>query len=117
FPARCLRGRQLRLEGELRTERVQERAGLWLRVDGSSDTLFFDNMHNRLVRGSTGWTAHGIAVTLPEKTEWINYGILLVGGGTVWVDNLRVLVAAAAGAMVSLNLWNDALPSVDDQTT
>lgn len=91
-PARYLAGKALRFEGELKTRNVEGWAGMWLRVDGDTlPTLFFDNMHNRPIHGTTPWTQYAIDTQLPEATAWLNYGILLVGRGTVWADNFRLL--------------------------
>jgi hypothetical protein len=92
-PAHYLAGKVIRFEGEVRTEDVKQWAGLWLRADGdTSPDLFFDNMSQRPIRGSTGWTKYVIDAQLPEQTAWLNYGIVLAGPGTMWADNFRLLV-------------------------
>lgn len=92
-PGRRLAGRTLRMEGDLRTENVSGRAGLWLRADGADEpNLFFDNMLGRPITGTTTWTRYCIDAPLPKDTEWINYGILLTGAGVLSADNIRLLV-------------------------
>jgi serine/threonine protein kinase len=110
IPGQGLGGRELLLEAEIRTEDVQEWAGLWLRIDGPCGTLFFDNMHDRPLRGSTSWAIQRLSLTLPRETLWINYGALLVGTGTVWIDNVRILIGDARGNLVPLCLWSDEFP-------
>jgi serine/threonine protein kinase len=107
FPGHCLRGRELRLEGEICTQDVRGWAGLWLRIDRAAGALYFDNMHDRPVRGSCNWTACALSTRLPKETAWINYGVLLVGGGTVWADNLRLLVQNREDVFLPLGLWNE----------
>ncbi len=92
-PGRFLAGRTIRLEGELRTENVSCWAGLWLRADADEQpSLFFDNMSRRPVIGTTGWMRYFIDAPLPANTDWLNYGIVLVGAGALYADNIRLLV-------------------------
>jgi hypothetical protein len=95
-PAQTFVGKIVRFEGELRSENVEAWAGLWLRVDGTSRMLFFDNMHDRPIRGSTPWTPYAIETVVAEESQWLNYGILLVGNGTLWADNFTLGVRDAA---------------------
>jgi hypothetical protein len=92
-PGRFLAGRTIRLEGELRTENVSRWAGLWLRADADErPNLFFDNMSRRPVIGTTDWARYFIDAPLPANTDWLNYGIVLSGAGTLYADNMRLLV-------------------------
>jgi len=93
FPALYLAGKTIRLEGEVKTKNVEQLAGLWLRADDADGNMvFFDNMQKRPIRGTTSWTKYTIDTTLPSKTVWLNYGILLVGRGMIWADNFRLMV-------------------------
>jgi len=92
-PASHLAGQIIRFEGEVRTKNIEQWAGLWLRADGDKEfNLFFDNMSNRPIRGTTPWTKYVIDAHLPEKTRWLNYGIVLEGRGAMWADNFRLMV-------------------------
>ena len=92
-PAHTLAGKVVRFEGSLRTDIREGWAGLWLRLDSSSDRLlFFDNMKDRPLIGTTPWTNCQIKTLVPKSCAWINYGILLVGKGTVWGDHFKVTV-------------------------
>jgi len=92
-PASHLAGQTIRFEGEVRTKNIERWAGLWLRADGDKEfNLFFDNMSNRPIRGTTPWTKYVIDAHLPEKTRWLNYGIVLEGRGAMWADNFRLMV-------------------------
>jgi hypothetical protein len=89
-PAQGLVGKRIRLEAELRAEIPDGWAGLWLRLDGPSGHLFFDNMHDRPIRGSTPWAKYSIETRVPEGSEWMNFGILLVSNGSLWADNFAL---------------------------
>jgi len=101
--ASTIAGREVMLEGQLRTRELGQWAGLWLRADGVDGPLFFDNMSRRPIQGSTPWTTYTIITRLPAETTWLNYGILLVGRGIVWADNFRLMVRDARGAWLPLS--------------
>jgi len=85
-------GQWLELRGFLRTEGVSEFAGLWLREDGPSGVLQFDNMRNQGVRGTTGWTEYTVRLPLDKNARELFFGVLVVGEGKVWADDLQLLV-------------------------
>ncbi|HXV64456.1 MAG TPA: S41 family peptidase [Vicinamibacteria bacterium] len=85
-------GEWLELRGFLRTENVSDFAGLWMREDGPSGPLQFDNMQNRAVQGTTDWTGYAIRLPLDPKARQLLFGVLVVGEGKVWADDLELLV-------------------------
>ena len=85
-------GETLELRGWLRTEDVAGFAGLWLRQDGQSGSVQFDNMQSRNLSGSTEWTEYRITLPLDDRARTVFLGALLVGEGTVWVDDLELVV-------------------------
>ena len=50
-------GTQIELRGLLKTQDVTGFAGLWLREDGDSGAVAFDNMQNRQLNRMRRWTA------------------------------------------------------------
>lgn len=85
-------GEWIELRGFLRTESVTEVAGLWLREDGPSGVLQFDNMRNRGLRGTTDWTEYVVRLPLDKDARELFFGVLIVGEGKVWADDLQLLV-------------------------
>lgn len=85
------RAMRVRLSGWLKTSDV-DGSGLWMRVDGDRRILGFDNMDNRAVRGTTDWTMYSVVLDVPENAKNIFFGILLVGKGQVWADDLSLEV-------------------------
>lgn len=62
-------------------------AGLWLRLDGKSGILQFDNMANRPLVGTTDWARYSDVLDGGPDVTSIAYGIIVVGEGEAWVDN------------------------------
>ena len=85
-------GGRLELSGFLRTENVAGFAGLWMRQDGDSGVVAFDNMESRRLNGTTGWTEYSITLPLAPGAKRLFLGVLAAGGGRVWADDLRLLV-------------------------
>lgn len=84
-------GKTIKLTGYLKTENVVDGfAGLWLRLDPQAG---FDNMADRGITGTTDWQKLTVELPLkPELAKSIVFGSLLVGKGTVWVDDLEVTI-------------------------
>lgn len=93
FPVNGAKGKHLRYTGYIRTEGITEGyAGLWWRVDGKiqGKTLGFDNMLNRGAVGTTDWKQYTIEMDIDTAAANINFGVLLLGNGTAWFDNLQI---------------------------
>lgn len=100
--AAFLAGRTVRLEGEARTQGLGAWAGFWIRADSDREfNLFFDNMSSRPIRGTTPWSRYAIDAQLAENVTWLNYGLVMMGRGTMWADNLHLRVWQQAGC------WED----------
>jgi peptidase S41-like protein len=85
-------GETLELRGFLRTENVSNFAGLWMREDGDSGSVAFDNMQARQLKGTTDWTEYSIKLPLEKSAKRLFFGVLASGVGKVWADDLRLLV-------------------------
>lgn len=120
IPGQHLTGSLIRLQGRLRTRNVIGGASLWLRIDGEKRMLFFDNMTNRSLKGDREWTDCEIITQVPSGGEWINYGILFIGSGVVWADDLKLSVQdTRLGRWRQLMLWLDSdryIASFDQRT-
>jgi len=62
-----------------RTCEVADRAGLWLRVDGPLGMLALDNMQDRPLRGTTGWTQASIVLDVAHEATHLVFGGLPEG--------------------------------------
>lgn len=89
FSAREYSGKRLRFSGFVKAESVTGWAGLWMRLDsGLGETLKLDNMQNRPITGTAEWNLYSCVLDVPAEAAVINFGILLSGKGTVWLDNV-----------------------------
>lgn len=86
-------GEKLKLSAVIKTEHVKDWAGLWVRIDGENDqsfNLWFDNMEDRPIKGTMDWEKFEIICDVPEKGTILNFGVLLVGAGNVWINNVAI---------------------------
>ena len=111
------KGKRLRMTGYVKAEDVESWAGLWMRVDGraasktisttvknhddsrkvvskvtSNETkvqLAFDNMYNRPIKGTAGWTKCEVVLDVADTAVNIAFGALLHGTGQIWFDKLK----------------------------
>jgi hypothetical protein len=90
FQGSQYRGKRVRMTATVKAQAVQNWAGLWMRVDGKNQhVLSFDNMQNRPIRGTLDWKQYAIVLDVPQESTGIFFGILLVGPGEVWLENVR----------------------------
>ena len=85
-------GTTVEWRGFLRSDTVSEFFGLWLRQDGAAGVLAFDNMQQRQLKGTTGWTEYSITLPVHAEARQLAFGVLTAGTGTVWADDLQLLV-------------------------
>lgn len=91
FSATKYEGKRVRLSADISTENLKRTAGLWMRMDGErGNALRFDNMEGRPITGTTGWTRYEVVLDAPAGTRNIAIGVLMVGGGMLWIENVKL---------------------------
>ncbi|MGA9587031.1 MAG: S41 family peptidase [Terracidiphilus sp.] len=85
-------GSNVELRGYFRTKDVTGYAGLWMREDGEGQMLMLENMASQHVDGSREWSQYTIELPIDAKAHQLFFGVLLAGTGTLWADDLRLLV-------------------------
>ena len=92
FKADLYREKRLCFAASVKSENVSEWAGLWMRVDGKSkeETLEFDNMQGRAIKGTTEWQTCKVVLNVPKEADSVHFGILLSGKGQVWIAGAQV---------------------------
>jgi len=93
-------GHRLRLSGWILSSAVTGWAGLWMRVDGATQTgIAFDNMQCRPISGTAGWAEYEVVLDVPASATLVAYGVLMSDQGEVWLDG------------VSLDVVDDCVPT------
>lgn len=93
FSAVEYRGKRVRFQAQVRTEEVKGWSGLWMRVDCASEfSCAFYNNQDKPMRGTNGWTLRSVTLDVPQDAKEISFGVTNVGGGTSWIDDLKVEV-------------------------
>ena len=82
-------GRRVRFSAFVKTHEARDWAGLWMRVDKGLKQLVLDNMHDRPISGTSAWHRYEIVLDVPQDATGISFGVLLVGSGTVWLNDAR----------------------------
>ena len=83
------RNKRMQLSGAMKAEGVEEWAGLWMRIDGV-DTHILDNMEDRPIQGTSDWRTYEVVLDVPEQSQAIAFGCLLVGKGQLWLSDVRL---------------------------
>ena len=81
--AALYQGRRVRFSAVLRGREVTDWAGIWLRVDTVAGKKVLDNMQDRPLRGTTGWTEAANVLDVGEDATSVHFGVLLGGAGAV----------------------------------
>jgi hypothetical protein len=90
-------GKRVQFTANVKSADVTGWAGLWMRVDPknmnqNSESLAFDNMQERPIKGTTTWTKYSVVLDVPNVAGNIVYGILLHGNGQIWVDSFDIKI-------------------------
>jgi hypothetical protein len=62
----------------------------------------FDNIRDRQVHGTTEWTKYDLVVDVPQTSTNIAFGVIIVGGGMIWIDELKLEVVDETAALMGL---------------
>ena len=92
FAADNYRAKRIRLSAYVKSSQVGEWAGLWMRVDKGRESVAFDNMQTRPIKGTTDWTECAVVLDVPGDATGISFGILLTETGAVWLSDVRIEV-------------------------
>lgn len=97
FKADSYLGKRVMLTGMAKSEAVEQWAGFWMRVDGRDErTASFDNMQDRPIRGTTGWTKYQIVLDVPPDGAYMALGLLLDGAGQIWMADVQFSVVSSS---------------------
>ena len=114
-------GKRIKMSALVKTKDIEGWAGLWMRIDenrnGKENTLSFDNMQNRPIKGNTNWTQYEVVLDVPLLTEKIVYGLLLTGKGEAWIYNVKFDIVPNTVPVTNLMETKKAKPTINEQPT
>lgn len=92
-------GKRIRFSAFVKTALFSGTAQLWIRIDGdwaraSTKVGCFDNMYDRPIKGETDWTRYNLVVEFPETSTNFVFGIMLLGAGQIWIDDVTIDVVS-----------------------
>jgi hypothetical protein len=96
-------GKRVRLRGWVKSQDVGDWAGLWMRVDTGRETVAFDNMQDRRIKGAQPWSSYDVVLDVPADATTISFGILLTGTGEVWLNGLSLDVVDTSTPATAAN--------------
>ena len=103
--ADAYRGKRIRLSGYLRAVGVgatlSNGAALWMRVDGPTGMLAFDNTVTQGAVRSSVWTRKEIVLDVPENAGGIVLGAMLMGIGEAWIDDIALDIVGTDVALTA----------------
>nr|WP_314898668.1 glyoxalase superfamily protein [uncultured Deefgea sp.] len=89
FTAEGWLNKKIELTAELKAE-TAESVQMWLRIDGPTGLIRFDNMDYRSVKGTQDWTPARIVLAVPENAVTINFGFFVMGQGIGWASGFDI---------------------------
>jgi hypothetical protein len=103
FDASQFAGKRVQLSAWVKSQNVDDWAGLWMRVDSGTKSVAFDNMQNRAIKGTTGWQRYAVILQVPQDVTSISFGVLVNKSGTIWLNSVQF---EAVGTDVPLtDMW------------
>jgi len=102
-------GGVVELRGYLRLKDVSGDAGFWMRQDADGHSVALRNMQTQQLKGTKDWTQYSLFLPVNPEAQELYFGVIMSGTGTVWADDLELLVdgkpiADAASAPVKQSL-------------
>jgi hypothetical protein len=85
-------GKRVRFSAYVKTSALTKKSGLWMRIDRGSVMGGFYNMDDRPIRGTTDWARYEVVLDVTKDATRINFGVLMAGEGTTWIDDAKLEV-------------------------
>jgi pimeloyl-ACP methyl ester carboxylesterase len=60
--------------------------------DADGNNLAFENLEKQKIKGTREWKQYSVTLPMPENTQFIHIGPILIGRGKLWVDDIEVLI-------------------------
>lgn len=108
------RGQRVRFMAKVKTEKVNDWAGLWMRVDEPNHfNVAFYNSQNKPIKGTTDWQVRSVVLDVSKDASVLSFGVIDSGAGEVWLDDMSLEIVGPE-VPVDIQVNHSALP---DQPT
>jgi hypothetical protein len=99
-------GKRIQLSAMLKSKDVESASIIFARITSKRSEVLFTRKSVPSLRGTREWNTHAVEFDVPENSSEITIGLLLQGGGSVWVDrfSFEVVDASAPNSPVGLRV-------------
>jgi hypothetical protein len=118
FSAAGYQGKRARFSAVVKSQNVEDWAGLMMSVIVEEATVASDSMQKRPIRGTQDWTVHSVVLDVDSRADNISIGFKLTGKGAVWINDVQfgevgadvpvtntILSSLPRGGMVPVSDW------------
>ena len=86
-------GKEVRLEGYIKTEKVENTAGLFITF-GDQHTIQFSSkeIKTEALGGTAGWKKYSVSAVIPNDSDKMMIGGFLKGKGKAWFDSFTMYI-------------------------
>ncbi len=106
-------GKKITLRGYMKSAGIKGSASLWMRQDGAEGSLKYTNSGRKSLSGTHDWRSYEISFPLVEQAEFLSFGISMSGKGTLWVDEMEVLIDGIPLAQVKVKAPPETILNTD----
>ena len=104
-------GKRLEITFWVKTKNVKGMVAPWMRVDDKSgETIAFDNMCERFIKGTTDWNQYSIVLDVPPDSSGIYFGIIISGKAQLWLDDIEVKEVSKKVAVTNCRCYSYKTP-------
>lgn len=92
------RGKTIRLSAVIKTDKVQNWTGMWLRADcpGRMAAAFVSMEETHKLSGTTDWQRYALTLTVPADATYLPFGLAMVGRGAAYINAVEIDVVPDA---------------------
>ena len=83
------RNKRVRLTVYVKTKDA-ELVQIFMSVHSSDSAIAYGNSLNESIHENSDWTLSHVTLDIPESSRNIDFGVVLVGEGTVWADDYKL---------------------------
>lgn len=103
FKGKAYLGKRIRLSAWVKAQKVENWAGIWMRVDGpDGKSTAFDNMQTHPIKGSLDWKRYQVVLDMAPDSSALALGVLLSGKGKIWMEDPTLEVVDASVPVTDL---------------